>query len=296
MSFDSPTFVLIRLTILAVLFAIPAVVAAAAAAVVLRRRERATGSLLVRTNVRGIEVPVILGDALVGGALVGAAVLLVLLLGVKARAFETVAVVVVMVVMWSAGAWDDRKGDERPRGFRGHLGALGSRNVTGGVFKIVAGLVAGAVASPLLPARGASPFAHVVETVLLVALSANLINLLDRAPGRAVKAALLIGIPLAALGGWFLPVAPVFGALMYCLVPDLRERAMLGDAGANPLGAVLGVGLVATMDEPVRLFAIAVLLALNLASEKWSFSIAIEASPPLRWLDGLGRKDQVAAK
>ncbi len=71
---------------------------------------------------------------------------------------------------------------------------------------------------------------------------------------------------------------------------------MLGDAGANPLGAVLGVGLAASLDEPARLVAIVVLLALNLASEKWSFSKAIEASPPLRWLDGLGRPDQLAPK
>ena len=296
MTFDSPTFLLIGLTVLAVLFLIPAAVAAAAASLVLKRREKSRAPLLVRTNVRGIEVPVILGDALVGGALAGALVLLILQQGVKASTAQTFAVLAVVVVMWAAGSWDDRKGDERPRGFRGHLGALRSRSVTGGVLKIVAGVMAGAIASPLLPARGASPLAHVAETILLVALSANLINLLDRAPGRAGKATLLIALPLAIFGEWFLPAAPVYGALVYCLVPDLKERAMLGDAGANPLGAVLGVGLVAALDEPIRLVVIAVLLALNLASEKWSFSKAIEATPPLRWFDGLGRKDQVAAK
>ena len=125
-----------------------------------------------------------------------------------------------------------------------------------------------------------------------------MINLLDRAPGRAAKTALLIGVPLgiAGEGAWAAPAAAVFGALLYCLVPDLRERAMLGDAGANPLGAVIGVGLIVSLTEPGRLIAIALLLALNLASEKWSFSRAIEATPPLRWLDGLGRKDEVAAK
>ncbi len=36
--------------------------------------------------------------------------------------------------------------------------------------------------------------------------------------------------------------------------------------------------------------AVVVLLALNLASERWSFSKVIERTPPLRWLDAIGRK------
>ena len=249
-------------------------------------------------NVRGIPVPVILGDALVAGSLCGLLVILAIAVLLKGYWGTAAALVIVMEIMWVAGAWDDRRGDERPRGFKGHLGAARARSLTGGVVKIGAGAVAGLAASALLSTRGASPGAHVVECVALVALSANLINLLDRAPGRAAKSALLVGVPLGFAGeaSWAAPAAAVLGALLYCLLPDLRERAMLGDAGANPLGAVIGVGLIQSLTEPGRLVAIAILLALNLASERWSFSRAIEATPPLRWFDGLGRKDEVASK
>ncbi len=283
--------------VLAAFVVVQMLVAGAVAAVLLRFRERRYPGSLVRSNVRGLQVPAILGDALVGGAFPGL-LLLALLQGRVTRMAQTVAVALVLVVMWAAGAWDDRRGDERPRGFHGHLGALRSRSLTGGLLKIIAGMFAGFVAAFFLPAGTASPLAHAVETILLVGLAANLINLFDRAPGRAGKITLLVGVPLGLFGSvlWAVAAAPVFGALVYCLLPDMRERAMLGDAGANPLGAVLGVGLAASLAEPGRLVAIAILLALNLASERWSFSKAIEATPALRWFDGLGRKDQVASK
>ena len=283
-------------------FAIPIVlflVAAAGARAIFRKRERDYPPDLVRINVRGVEVPAILGDALVGGTLCSLVLLLLVDIVLRAPSYwMLLAIGSVLIVMWAAGAWDDRKGDERPRGFKGHLQALGSGALTGGVVKIMAGVVAGLLAAYFLPTRGDSEVAHIAETVALVALSANLINLLDRAPGRASKAGLFVLVPLALLGdlGDWMWAIPLLGALIFCLGPDLQERAMLGDAGANPLGAVLGVGLAASLGEPGRLVAIGILLALNLASEKWSFSKTIEATPPLRWLDGLGRKDQVAPK
>ena len=280
-----------------VFMAFPALAGFAAHAIFRACTERA-GSPPTRINVRGIEVPVVLGDALVGGSLIGTGVVALLMSRAGRVRGETVAVLIALIVMWAAGTWDDRRGDERPRGFRGHLGALRSRAVTGGLVKIGAGAVTGIVVAAFLPVRGADPMPHVIETVALVALSANLINLFDRAPGRAGKVSLLLGVSILLFGHlpWMVSATPVLGALVVCLVHDLRERGMLGDAGANPLGAVLGVGLAASLDEPARLFSIAVLLALNLASERWSFSRAIEASPPLRWFDGLGRQDQVASK
>jgi hypothetical protein len=92
---------------------------------------------------------------------------------------------------------------------------------------------------------------------------------------------------------WGLAAAPLIGALLGCFGPDLKERAMLGDAGANPLGAVIGLGLAVTFDIWLTALAIVILLALNLASEKWSFSAFIDRTPPLRWLDSLGRERTV---
>ena len=82
----------------------------------------------MRTNVDGRRVPAILGLPVGLGGMVG---LLdgfggpVARLGrrrVLGRAFWAVAVIVVL--LGAAGRWDDERGDERPRGFGGHLGAL----------------------------------------------------------------------------------------------------------------------------------------------------------------------------
>ena len=63
---------------------------------------------------------------------------------------------------------------------------------------------------------------------------------------------------------------------------------MLGDTGVNPLGAALGLATVAMSSASVEWAVLAFLAALNLASERWSFSRIIDAVPPLRWLDRLG--------
>jgi UDP-N-acetylmuramyl pentapeptide phosphotransferase/UDP-N-acetylglucosamine-1-phosphate transferase len=125
----------------------------------------------------------------------------------------------------------------------------------------------------------------------LVALAANLGNLFDRAPGRTLKvtvvafAGLLLAVGLEPrLGG----VATTVGAGLALLVPDLRERVMLGDTGANALGAALGFGAVLTLDAGGRIGVLVVVLALNAASEVVSFSRVIDRVAPLRGIDRLG--------
>lgn len=246
---------------------------------------------LMRVNFRGVEVPAILGGPLVLSGLLSAMCVGILgALGWDPAEDEQMAaaVTIVLVVMGAAGAWDDRKGDERPRGFRGHVGALRGGTITGGLVKLGAGAAAGLGAGAFL----ATGWRHVLEVAFLVALTANLVNLFDRAPGRAGKVALMLALPLGVAGSaaWLVIASGTIGALVVCLVFDLGERAMLGDAGANPLGAVLGIGLAASLPEGWRLATIAVLLALNIASERWSFSGIIARLAWLRALDELGRR------
>ena len=86
-------------------------------------------------------------------------------------------------------------------------------------------------------------------------------------------------------------VAPVMGAALGLLGDDLRERLMLGDTGANVIGAVLGLAVVlGSRDEHRGSAVMLVLLALNVAAELVSFSRVIDAVPPLRWFDRLGRR------
>ncbi|CAN5520215.1 hypothetical protein BH24ACT26_BH24ACT26_07850 [soil metagenome] len=244
---------------------------------------------LARVNVRGASVPAVLGGPLVAGALAGTWALALVgddALLEPSRREVAAATSAVLLVTGIGGLVDDLRGDEASRGFGGHLAALRSGHVTGGVVKMAAGAVGGLWAGTLLP-RGAPR----AEAAVLVALAANLANLLDRAPGRATKTALLAGSPLLVLGapvwrpsGWGL-----LGALLACLPPDLAEKAMLGDAGANPIGAVLGVGLALSLKRRSRLAAIGALAAANAASERWSFSRGIERVRWLRSLDHLGR-------
>lgn len=176
------------------------------------------------------------------------------------------------------------------RGFRGHLGALAQGRVTTGALKLFGGAVVALVA--VAPFVGEST-GRLLADAALVALCANLGNLLDRAPGRAIKAGLgAFAVLLVAvrrsedLSG----VAVVIGASLGLFLDDLHERLMLGDAGANVIGAVLGLGVVATCGAVARDVTLVAVAGLNVAGELVSFSRVIEAVAPLRALDRAGRR------
>ena len=153
------------------------------------------------------------------------------------------------------------------RGFRAHLGAGG----TTGTLK--------AVGIPILAlaATGSIPEAT------LVALSANSLNLLDTRPGRALKAFLAGAVLVRGPAKAYLPIAVLLAPY------DLREMTMLGDAGSNALGAVLGFGSVGKLTARGRLLAIAALAGLTIVGETRSLGKLIERTPFLLHLDRLGR-------
>lgn len=187
------------------------------------------------------------------------------------------------------GLVDDLIGTWGDRGFRGHLRALRHGRVTTGALKLFGGAV---VAVVLVAAPGDVSGRRLFADAALVALAANLGNLLDRAPGRTIKVALLAYVPVALAAGASpvgVSVAPVLGAALGLLRADLGERLMLGDTGANLLGAVVGLAVVLETSRPARTVVLVVLVLLNLAAERWSFSRIIDATPGLRHLDRLGR-------
>lgn len=190
------------------------------------------------------------------------------------------------------GLIDDLIGDDRRTGFRGHVGALLRGEITTGFLKLFGGT---GVAIVLVATPGFATGRRLLVDAVLIALAANLANLLDRAPGRTIKAAFLAYVPLAILlgtGPVGLAIAPVMGAAFGLLGDDLRERLMLGDTGANVIGATLGLGVVLGRGEVSRWTALGVLIAANLAAEVWSFSTIIDRVPPLRWLDRLGQRPE----
>jgi hypothetical protein len=262
-----------------------AFVAIALTAVAIRR----VPERLVRTNVNGHRVAAVLGMPV---ALAGIVLIAVWMIVAQSEVSARVggASAGIMLVLAAAGLWDDFRGAELPRGFHGHLDAVRSGRLTGGLVKLAAGGAVGLAAGWLL--AGLDHPLELIRIALSIALTANLINLLDRAPGRAGKSALLIGVPLLALGDayWAMAAAGVLGALVAILPIDLRERGMLGDAGANPLGGVLGLGLALSVPPGPGWAVVAVVAALNLVSERVSFSRVIERNRLLSLVDRAGRK------
>jgi Glycosyl transferase family 2 len=150
------------------------------------------------------------------------------------------------------------------RGFLDHL----RTGRTTGVLKLV-----GIPAVGLLATRRLSG-------ALLVGLAANALNQLDTRPGRALKAYLAAALPLDA---------PV-GVAVLLLPYDLREMAMLGDAGSNALGALLGLNSVKRFTASGQWLAIGALAGLTILGERTSIGAWIERAPVLSWIDRLGRR------
>jgi UDP-N-acetylmuramyl pentapeptide phosphotransferase/UDP-N-acetylglucosamine-1-phosphate transferase len=282
----------------------------------LGRRTAGRTSRWDRINHRGESVTLLEGPAVV----VGTALALALAPRVSTRL--RAAGVLAAVGCGTLGAYDDLAGSGDARGLRGHLRALRSGEVTTGAVKVLGigtvGVLAAALAGPptATPPQATPPqrswaYGHdtpsrrsrkpmivalgaVSDVVLggaVVASLANLVNLFDLRPGRAIKVGVLLGAPATVQPGptGTIVAAPI-GAALALLPEDLGERAMLGDCGANALGAVIGVAVLARYGRMGRFAHLAAATALTLASEKVSFTRVIERTPILRRLDMWGRR------
>ncbi|MEU8800003.1 hypothetical protein [Spirillospora sp. NPDC048819] len=243
-----------------------------------------------RTNHRGEPVTLLEGPAVVAGAAAAG----LLAPGVEGR--TRAAALLAGAGSGLLGGYDDLAGSASSRGFKGHLTALARGEVTSGAVKIIgigaAGLAAAAVAGSPAPSRTGRAFDALVNGAI-IAGSANLMNLFDLRPGRAVKVGVLTGAPLALARPSSAVVAAPLGAAVALLPEDLSERAMLGDTGSNALGALLG--LAATrLDRGPRLAVLTGLAGLNAASEFVSFTKVIAGNPVLNRLDMLGRRPVAA--
>lgn len=271
-----------------------ALLAGALAAVVLRATTAPVLAQpsLARANYRGHVLPTAGGLLLVAAviAVEGARTLLgVVGVGGTDTAPARLLVLAAVVAFGFLGLVDDLLGDANERGLRGHLHAALQGRATTGFVKLGGGI---AMALVLAGAVDGDRPARVLVDGAVIALAANFGNLLDRAPGRTSKWGLVLYVPLAIVAGTAatgVALGVVAGAAAGLLVADLREELMLGDTGANALGAALGVATVLATGAGVRDIVAVVLLALTLLSEVVSFSRIINAVPPLRLFDRLGR-------
>jgi hypothetical protein len=253
----------------------------------LRARPPGGAAAWSRTNHRGEPVTLLEGPAAAAGAMAAA----VLTPGLAGR--DRAALVTAAAGAGAFGAYDDLAGRGDRRGFRGHLGALAQGEVTTGAVKLGGIGATGLAASGVL---GGGPL-DVAVNAALIAGGANLLNLFDLRPGRAIKVAALAGGLLVIAGGRGAGTTRAgipLGAALALVREDLGERAMLGDAGANALGAMLGTAAAAGLPRPGRIAVLAGIVALTAASEKVSFTKVIQRTPPLHWLDMLGRRPAAA--
>jgi hypothetical protein len=239
---------------------------------------------LATANHRGVLVPRVLGLALALCA-TASTVLYAAVRDAGATAWGALAGV---LLVFAAGLIDDLA-PVGPRGLRNHMRELASGRMTTGILKLLVIVGASVVIIALQPGRAGYARA---TAVVLVAASANVWNGLDVRPGRALKAFVVICVPFFIWG--HLANVPAMAGLaagaIVALPFDLTERAMLGDGGANALGLAAGVAVADVLPDPWMPVAAAAAVGLNVLADTVTFSRVIEATPPLRWADALGRR------
>ncbi|HYJ70114.1 MAG TPA: hypothetical protein VEX15_20875 [Nocardioidaceae bacterium] len=271
--------------------AVAAGIAAATTREIRRRLDRSPpggSTAWTRSNHAGESVTLLEGPALVGGLVAGT------LVAPGPRLRTRLVTSSALGVVGGVGAHDDLRGSSATKGIRGHIGALRRGEVTSGAVKIgVIGLSGLAAAAALRRERGErgerGSLSGTLADGALIAGTANLLNLLDLRPGRALKVALAttpIAVSAAPAAGL---IAPTVGAGAAALPDDLAGKSMMGDCGANTLGAAIGCALVGATPTPMRRLLLGGVVGLTLLSERVSFSAVIDSTPWLRRLDELGR-------
>lgn len=218
-----------------------------------------------------------------------------------------------VLVAFALGLVDDAFGTGADRGFRGHLGAIARGRLTTGGMKLFGISLASLIAAVIVLHSRTDAYSMALAPTLLaipagagIALSSNFVNLTDLRPGRALKvysALSVLGVVSSAVG--LVPASArsvrevaasvvvlglfAFGPVLAVWRYDLGERGMLGDAGANSMGVFAGLLIVAGLPAWGIIVFFVLMFALNLASERFSFSRVIESSALLRRLDALGR-------
>ena len=189
------------------------------------------------------------------------------------------------------GLLDDLKGDRSVGWLKGHLRALASGRVTTGAIKAIGGvLLALACGWIIHPADWRALLA-----ALIIAGTANSLNLVDLRPGRCLTLFFAASIPLIPIittmamrgaGVSTLPIAFALIGAALLLIWERKALFMLGDTGSNAFGAVLGLSYAIYLPD-IRAQAViaALIVLLHIWTEGHSISRWIDSKPLLRRLD-----------
>jgi UDP-GlcNAc:undecaprenyl-phosphate GlcNAc-1-phosphate transferase len=250
-----------------------------------------------RANYRGAQLPFPGGIAIVAAAVLAVGLCSAVVAIGKVDLFGVGAPIDLLYPLGVAllGLIDDLLAGAS-RGWRGHGRAVLAGEFSTGALKAVGSLM---LALYLLQGTAYAGVGEYLLAVALLVLTTNLFNLLDLRPGRSMKAFLLLGM-LLSLVAWH--GREDFGVVLWIVGPlaapilvvgfyDLQERTMLGDVGANLIGAVAGLWLIYAFDTTGQLIALAVVVALTVYGEFRSLNSLIERTPLLREIDSIGRNE-----
>ena len=225
-----------------------------------------------RTNHAGDPVTLLEGPAYVAGAVAAA------------RWRPGPAGVVAVLGAGAFGALDDLAGDGASKGLKGHLGAAArgrghDRARQGRRHRGDAGWRRRGPRRPRARRRRGA-----LDTLVggaVVAGAANLANLLDLRPGRALKATVLAAVPLllppGPAGAGRPPRPPVRRS--GCCDPTSPAPRCSATPGRTPPARCSARALLERTGRRGRVAALAVLAGLTLASERVSFTRVIESTP-----------------
>ncbi len=268
----------------ALLFALAALIGTPAVTILILRR---TGAL--RANFRGELIPTMFGLSITASSIM----LLLLTFGHSPRTRTPVLIWIVLLLSFCVlGFVDDRWGNKEIKGLKGHIGAaLKHRQITSGLVKAVGGVIAGLIIGYWLYPND---MLKLVAACMVIALSANGMNLLDLRPGRACAVFLICSTVLLA-AALFAPTPNVDVLLLtFVVLPavpawllDSRAKVMLGDTGSNVLGAAIGLAVADTQSIIFEVVTIAILIAAHIIAERRSITQIIANNKMLSSLDRL---------
>ena len=243
-------------------------------------------SNIVRPNYKNIDIPVSMGIVFLPMIIINGIILSFVTNDQVNKTYLYMFIFGVMS-MFLAGIMDDVIGNRDVSGLKGHFKSLLKGKLTTGGFKALFGGFVGVIISVGISKN----ITDIIINTLIIALSTNLMNLLDLRPGRAIKSYLLIIISI------FITSIGYVRSLILLIVPnvlayfnmDLKAKSMMGDTGSNVLGISICIVFVMSYGLNTRIAWLLFLIFIHILTEKYSLTKIIEKNKVLNYLDKLGR-------
>ncbi|HHV39165.1 MAG TPA: phospho-N-acetylmuramoyl-pentapeptide-transferase, partial [Tepidimicrobium sp.] len=233
----------------------------------------------MESNYRNNKVPICMGLTFIFVQVISIGIIIILN---RKDILYIVYYLFALVSMGLVGLLDDLIGDNKTKGFKGHIGSILRADLSTGAIKAITGFTVALFVSIVTT----NTIIEIIINMLIIALFTNLVNLFDLRPGRASKLFILISIIMlytSFIKHFNFLLFSFYGILLVYIPMDLNERAMMGDVGSNALGVTLGIFCFLTHSLSIKYLYLLVLIVTHIASERVSFSKIIEDNKILKF-------------